>query len=116
MLKNEEDYAEFVDKRHENGRIHVYVDHVYEKLNDWIDEEASQEVHEVDVEADYDAISSDSREDNVPENTCTDPFLTELCTSTIQSQVEEEGESQSEDDKPRCTLKGNTCVTVESED
>ncbi|KAI3765493.1 hypothetical protein L2E82_15529 [Cichorium intybus] len=52
----------FFDKRHENDRIHVYVDPFYEKLNDWIDEEAAQEVHEVNVEADYDAISSDSRE------------------------------------------------------
>ncbi|KAI3499130.1 hypothetical protein L1887_34923 [Cichorium endivia] len=60
--------------RHENDRIHVYVDPFYEKLNDWIDEEATQE------------------------NTCTDLFLTELCTITIQFQVEEE-DSQSEDDK-----------------
>ncbi|KAI3752362.1 hypothetical protein L2E82_24343 [Cichorium intybus] len=98
MLKNEEDYADFVDKGH---RIQVYVDHFYEKLDDWIDEEAAQEVHEVDVEADYDAISSESLEyaGTVPENTCIDLFLTELCTATIQSQVEEEGESHSDDDK-----------------
>ncbi|KAI3498123.1 hypothetical protein L1887_33885 [Cichorium endivia] len=54
--------------------------------------EGTDEVHEVDIEA-------DSREDTFPENTCTDLFLTELCTRTIQSQVEEERESQSEDDK-----------------